>query len=327
MFRLIRSIAALIMITACTGRIEISQLPSLDGKGLSGLYSAQIGNNLYVAGGCNFPDAPLIEGGKKKFYDDIMMLDGEKWVTVGHLPAPSAYAAYLATGGGLLMMGGANDSGSMDCVWFFDGATVTERPSLPKPLEQAACCGSDGKIYLVGGLSNGEPSRDVLVFGNDEWKTVATLPVPVVQGIAVVEEGCLRVWGGFDPSAKEALKGGYALNLSTGEWSALAVDVTFTGSAQSGCYAAGGCDAEIFTAALNLPKEKIREYQSRPVDYYRFRGELRKYEGGRWKMVAKSAHLARAGAAIAEYQGDIISIGGELKPGVRSSEVWRIKVK
>ena len=327
MFRFIRPIIVLFMITACNGREDVSQLPSLDGKGLSGLYAAQIGEKLYVAGGCNFPDAPLIEGGKKKFYDDILMLDGERWVTVGHLPAPSAYAAYLATNGGMLIMGGANASGSMDCVWFFDGATVTERPSLPKPLEQAAWCKSDGKIYLAGGLSDGEPSRDVLVCGNDGWKTVAVLPAPVVQGIAVVEDGHLLVWGGFDPSTNEALKGGFSLNLTTGEWSALAADVTFAGSAPLGYYAAGGCDAEILTAALHLPKEKIREYQSRPIDYYRFRGELRKYECGCWRVVAKSEHLARAGAALAEYQGDIVSIGGELKPGVRSPEVWRVKVK
>lgn len=315
------------MIAACNGGMEVSQLPSLDGKGLSGLYAAQIENRLYAAGGCNFPDAPLIEGGKKKFYDDIMMLDGEKWVTAGHLPAPSAYASYLATDGGLLIMGGANALGSMDCVWLFDGVKIREQPSLPKPLEQAAWCKSEGKIYLAGGLSDGVPSREVLVCGNDGWKTAAVLPVPVVQGIAMVEDGCLLVWGGFNPDTNEALTGGYSLNLVTGKWSALEADVTFTGSAPLGFFAAGGCDAEILTSALHLPKEKIREYQSRNVDYYRFRGELKKYEGGCWRTVTKSSHLARAGAALAEYQGDIVSIGGELKPGVRSPEVWRVKVR
>ena len=47
-------------------------------KGVSACYAGTIGDCLLMAGGCNFPEKPVAEGGKKRYYRGIYMarLDG-----------------------------------------------------------------------------------------------------------------------------------------------------------------------------------------------------------------------------------------------------------
>lgn len=317
----------MLLLLACGRSIEVVQLPSLPGIGLSGLYAGEIDGTLYVAGGCNFPDKPVTEGGKKVFYSDVWKLSDGNWTLAGQLPEPSAYGAYVATAEGLMILGGANDEGSMDSAWMLTADGVTRLPALPRPLEQAAWCSYDGAIYLAGGMSCGTPSLEVFRLKDGQWTVAATLPRPLVQGIACADEGRLNVFGGFDPVAKEAVKGGYAISLADGSISELDADVTFVGSAALDGLACGGCDADVFTHALNLPAEEVREYQLQPVEYYNFRGQLLEYTLNGWAPVTAHPALARAGAALAEYQGGHVSVGGELKPGIRTPEVWMIKSK
>lgn len=324
--RLLLAISVLLL-SACGRQQDVVQLPSLPGIGLSGLYAGEIDGALYVAGGCNFPDKPVAEGGSKAFYSDIWKLSGEEWTAAGHLPQASAYAAYLATDGGLLIMGGANASGTLDCVWLFDGSGVKELPSLPKPIEQMAWCCNGSTVYLAGGMSCGNPSLEVFKWENGQWSTAAMLPRPLVQGIACIEGGRLCVFGGFDPLAKVAVKGGFAISLENGGITELQADVTFVGSAALDGFACGGCDADVFTHALNLPPEEVRDYQLQPVEYYRFRAQLLSFGADGWSMVAEHPALARAGAALARWQDGLVSVGGELKPGIRTPEAWMIKTE
>lgn len=40
-------------------------------KGVSACYAGHIGSTLIMAGGCNFPDKPVAEGGTKRYYRGI----------------------------------------------------------------------------------------------------------------------------------------------------------------------------------------------------------------------------------------------------------------
>ena len=317
-----------LLLLSCTGGEKVIRMPSLDGIGLSGHYAGRIGERLFVAGGCNFPDKPLTEGGRKAFHDEIWALGDKGWDLMGTLPEPSAYGAYFCSDDGILIMGGANAGGTLDKVWLLSSENGVEQLApLPKPLEQAAWYSNGGSIFLAGGLSNGETSLDVLEYGDGNWNVVGTLPRPIVQGVATMSGEELCIWGGYDPLAGQAVTGACVLNLRTGEWSFREADVTFVGSAALDGYAIGGCDPQIFTTALALSGEELNNYQMQPADYYRFRGELLQFRNGGWTRVASSPHLARAGAAAAFWQDGIVSIGGELKPGVRTPEVWMITLK
>lgn len=317
----------MLLLLACGRSIEVVQLPSLPGIGLSGLYAGEIDGALYVAGGCNFPDKPVTEGGKKAFYSDVWKLSGEEWVKAGELPEPCAYGAYISTDEGLMILGGANAEGTMDSAWMLTAEGISALPALPKPLEQAAWCSYDGAIYLAGGMSCGAPSLEVFKFADGTWSVAGMLPRPLVQGIVCADEGMLNIFGGFDPTQKEAVKGGYSITLANGSMAEINADVTFVGSASLDGLACGGCDADVFTYALNLPAEQVREYQLQPVEYYKIRGQLLEYTLSGWTQVVEHPALARAGAALAEYQGGLVSAGGELKPGIRCPEVWMIKTR
>jgi hypothetical protein len=67
---------------ACSGQSDASEisLEKMHGfptentgflKGVSALYAGVIEGNLLIAGGCNFPDIPVADGGKKAYYRDI----------------------------------------------------------------------------------------------------------------------------------------------------------------------------------------------------------------------------------------------------------------
>ena len=226
-----------------------------------------------------------------------------------------------------MILGGANAEGSMDSAWLLDTDGVSELPALPKPLEQAAWCSYDGAIYLAGGISCGSPSLEIFKLVDGTWSVAGMLPRPLVQGIACIEGGSLCVFGGFDPIAKEAVKSGFAISLENGGITELQADVTFVGSAAIDGLACGGCDADVFTHALNLPPEEVRDYQLQPVEYYRFRAQLLKFGADGWSMVAEHPAFARAGAALARWQDGFVSVGGELKPGIRTPEVWMIKTE
>jgi len=306
----------------------VSMLPSMDGAGLSGLYAGEVGGSIIIAGGCNFPDKPVTEGGKKRFYSEIYSLEGDGWKNIGHLPEPSAYGACLTVDEGLLILGGANSEGTSDAQWLITEEGVSEYGLLPKPLEQAAWCTCDGDICLAGGLSNGITSEEVYRMKEGVWSVAAILPRPIVQGVATYQRGILTIWGGYDPVTKEALKCGYSLNTD-GVWSETPADVTFVGSVCLDGYAAGGCDADVFTSAIRLSSpDQIREYQSQPVEYYKIRGRILHFdpETFSWVEVAESEHLARAGAAISRQGDYLICAGGEVKPGIRSPEVCRIRL-
>lgn len=329
--RLLLAISVLLL-SACGRQQDVVQLPSLPGIGLSGLYAGEIDGALYAAGGCNFPDKPVTEGGSKAFYSDIWKLSpstssGTGWSVVGQLPQPSAYGAYITTGEGLMILGGANSDGTLDAVWLVTADGVRELQALPKPLEQMAWCCNGSTVYLAGGMSCGKPSLEVFKWENGQWSTAAMLPRPLVQGIACIEGGRLCVFGGYDPLAKEAVKGGFAISLENGGITELQADVTFVGSAALDGFACGGCDADVFTHALNLPPEEVRDYQLQPVEYYRFRSQLLSFGADGWSMVAEHPALARAGAALARWQDGLVSVGGELKPGIRTPEAWMIKTE
>ncbi|MCK5280240.1 MAG: hypothetical protein KAK04_16915, partial [Cyclobacteriaceae bacterium] len=58
---------------------EIAPIPAALGEeiqhGLAAPFAGFSNGAIIVAGGCNFPDAPVYEGGIKKYYNDIFVYD------------------------------------------------------------------------------------------------------------------------------------------------------------------------------------------------------------------------------------------------------------
>ena len=219
-------------------QFKISDLPQLTvGDSLQGVaapFAGVVGSQLVVAGGCNFPDTPAAEGGQKRFYSDIFVLDAadpHMWEPMGELPKPLAYGATVAVPEGLVCIGGTSDGKTSESGVFLlkpQNPRTSEPqnlPSLPAGLDQHAAAYHNGVIYVAGGQSDGKPNRSIfaLEYGKDAKKWVemfqTTDDEARLQPCLVVQNGAtdpeLFLFGGFDPATKKCSEKGIAWNLKT----------------------------------------------------------------------------------------------------------------
>ena len=168
-------------------RIFKSKTPQLDSayaKGVSGHIAGELlPGQLVMAGGCNFPDRPAREGGAKRYYSEIYLADyldamytaceakaselDMGWKPVGHLPQPTAYAAFQQYFSQLIVAGGQSEAGELRDAYIMElsdslGVEISPLPSLPEPRSGMASALIGDVLYLIGGRVNGKLSNTVL---------------------------------------------------------------------------------------------------------------------------------------------------------------------
>lgn len=323
------------LFTACTQPAMHSLPPIPDAayaKGVSAPFCGLLSGNLVVAGGANFPDKPLLEGGAKRVYDDIWQLKGAEWKHLGHLPDSTAYGATFGTPDGLVLAGGNVCGSTTDKVYLLksDG-TLISLPPLPVPVEQAAPAQADGFLYLVGG-NNVFRCRE----GEWEWSRLATLPMPLTQPVAFVHSDALYLWGGFNAQTLEVPADGWKLSLQDPAqgWKAapgIPDGGTFVGSAgtvlpDGRLAVVGGVNRDIFARALhNTPEDRIPYLSKEPWEYH-FRSAVYAFDpiAEAWSLLADDPACALAGPGLCASGHSLYVAGGELKPGVRSPRIFTL---
>lgn len=276
-----------------THMITWTKLPDLPGIGISAPFAGAHNHRLLVAGGCNFPDKPVAEGGKKKYYDTIYTLDMTRgtdaaWQENGALPRPVAYGASVSTPQGLVCIGGNNEKSSLTDVWLLHWNLVTGKteitplPSLPLPMDNTAAAGIGNKVYAAGGNIDGKAGNALYCLDLEQpekgWQTLSPFPGParvqLVMASGLTPEGwCLFIAGGFQPVihdnpatvSTEML----SYNPATGQWKKVSSlpspndgePYTLTG----GCSVAlddttllfaGGVNYQRFLSALDRDRQK-----------------------------------------------------------------------
>ena len=217
-------VLSLIILTACTEtqkeqsmKIDITTLTTqgLQGdlqKGVSASYAALIDDNLLVAGGCNFPDKLGFEGGKKVFYDEILLFNKtqNQWQTIGKLPEAAAYGVSVAIPDGYLWIGGQTATNSLANCYKVQyskekALTLTSFPALPEPLDNFSGASVGSKVFVAGGNASGKASNKVFYINtatDKEWKQLPDFPgdarvQPVLAAIEKDNDTLLYVLGGF----------------------------------------------------------------------------------------------------------------------------------
>lgn len=187
--------------------------------GISAPFTGISNGELLVAGGCNFPDKPAAEGGRKRYYKEIYaynLTEPSRWRKVGDLPCPLAYGASVTTPKGIVWIAGNNDKGSSRQVllinWDANGQrpTITELPALPVPADNLAATYADGTLYATGGnkpsgFSNALFSLQLIPSPQHEWVRLPDFPGPIrVQPILTAQQSAegmrLYLAGGFQPA-------------------------------------------------------------------------------------------------------------------------------
>ena len=318
-------IVAVMLFASCensengTASVTIYPFPSAtDGteKGLSAVYAGIIDDNMFFMGGCNFPELPAAEGGKKQFYKAIytapIPTDNDtllQWQKIGEIDEASAYGVSVSMLGGIVCVGGNNGKKSLSTanIIMVDKdsmeVTINPLPDLPVALDNMGGAALDTMIFVAGGNANGIPSNRVFLldFTNlqQEWIELPPFPgSPRVQPVCAVmttpEEGkSLYIWGGFstatsltEPSVSPT---GYRYSFKKGEWREISSPMVgesevFLGGAAVAAINdtmtafVGGVNQDIFLKALQREKAiKEAVSQSDTITEQLLRQEVREY--------------------------------------------------
>ena len=331
-------------LVAChTETMKVTELKSIPdaayAKGVSAPFCGVVGDALVVAGGANFPDKSLLEGGAKRVYADIWAHTDGEWAHVGVLPDSTAYGATFAVDGALVLAGGNVCGVTTDKVYELtlqDGAAVLRAlPPLPEPMEQCGWTRDGDRLYLVGGV--GTTAVYACTIGEYVWTRLADLPEPLVQPVAFASGGSLYVWGGFNPETLEVSDKGLVIPAEEPEslWReapSIPDGGTFVGATgatlPNGLLAVvGGVNRAIFARALhNTPEDRIPYLSKEPAEY-QFRQAVYIFDpaSGAWTLLGADPACALAGPGVAvRPAGGLYVAGGELKPGVRSPRIFSL---
>ena len=291
-------------------RIFEAKTPQLDpayAKGVSGHIAGEPRQGqLVMAGGCNFPDRPAREGGAKRYYSEIYIADylgafnlacetkaselDMGWKLVGHLPHPTAYAAFQLYDDQLIVAGGQSAAGDLSDAYIIQlsdslDVEITPLPSLPEPRSGMASALIKNVLYLIGGRVNGKLSNTVLSLDlsspQKEWREETPYPhspfLKLVAAIPLYERGSssyvpylyLGVMGAFtgvdEPDQRVQADVTYmTYTPQTKQWQTykIAPDDPIAAHGFGGGYAfryeasfSGGVRADLFVTALQREKD------------------------------------------------------------------------
>lgn len=368
----------------CHNYFEIKHLKELnisDCQGVSGHFAGISNDALIVAGGCNFPQTPAAQGGKKVFYNNIFVLDKPlseyaEWQKCDTLPTPTAYGISITTPEGVVCIGGTNGTRSSAQVLLINYQNETIKTKgltpLPIPLENMAGAYGNGYIYIAGGQSNGKNSNATFrikltdLINQKNWEQLPDFPGKSrIQPTAAIQSNAngysFYLMGGFAPATDSEQcfihTNGIVFCPKENRWQAtseIAMN-TFESNALIGASAttvgnshiifAGGVNKTIFERALNRPfikknttendsitkqiNKEDSEYLTHPATWYKFNNELLIYNTitDTWAYEKQNNSFAKAGATMVTYNGHLLLVGGENKPGVRSNEIIDITIK
>lgn len=317
--------------------IKWSRLPDLpDAEGFAGSYAGVHGGALLVAGGANFPEKPMWEGGAKRWTDRVFVLPGpeEGWREPARLPKPMGYGASACLPHGVLLVGGSNAGGALNDVCLLswkDGAlSCTEWPSLPVALTGHAAAVLDGVVYVMGGsLETGEQDAEARMWKLDAarlcrgWQECEPLPgrgrflhQMAAAGDAVYVLGGIGVApGGEGRMVRDMLRDAWSYTIDRG-WRRLA-DLPYSVAAaptpapvrDGRVYLFGGDDASV----KGFTPQNHPGFHSQSLCYTIAADE--------WTACG-SVPAARAVLPCAFWNGLAVIVNGEQRPGKRSNQVW-----
>jgi N-acetylneuraminic acid mutarotase len=330
----------LLLVTSSAVADEWKQLPSLPGElGLSGSFAGVSNGVLLVAGGTNFPGKMPWEGGAKAWYDTVYMLErpGGEWKVLGKLSSGLGYGVSAIQQGGLICAGGSDGQRHLrDVVRLerHDGRLRTiKMPSMPKAVANACGAIVGNTLYVAGGIERPEATRATadawaldLESTKYEWREIEPMPgsgrmlsVAAAVGDAFyVVSGAELSAGSDGKPVRRYLKTGFRNRPREG-WKPIADAPRPVVAAPSpapadavGFYVLGGDDG----TQVDRAPDAHRGFGTTILRYNRATDT--------WTDVGKTP-APRVTTPCVLWNKMWVVPGGEIRPGVRSPEVWSWK--
>ena len=340
------------MLCIAQNRISVSPAQPME-RAVSGHYAGWIQGELATYGGCNFPNVPCADGGEKVYYP-------RAYGASVQVPGGAVYIGGMDSTGST---GECNFINVADGASSQFASLPKPLDNFAATYYDGMLWVAGGQS---NGMPNKDIYAIPFPCDNKEWTTVATLPdecrlQPCVTVQNTASGYALFVFGGYQPKAdgieaKVHTDGVYISvaelkkgNTASSQWKrtspALAwsdsitedkrgqlmqaiVGSTCSSVGYSHVLFFGGVDHDIFLSAIEGKQDS--QYLRHAPEWYNFRKDVLTYHTitDSWGLLPGNSLLARAGACLTtEVGGKGWSYsGGELMPGVRSTNVTHIEV-
>ncbi len=136
-----------------------------DRHGLAGMFAGVSRQALLCAGGTNFPDQPLAQGGKKVWHGRVFVLESPDgpWQVAGQLPRPNAYGISAVWRDAVIVAGGGDATANFREAWLmrWNGRQLGFEPLPALPVTTANGCGAvvGDILYVAGGQETPNSTR------------------------------------------------------------------------------------------------------------------------------------------------------------------------
>ncbi len=333
-------------------------------SGLAGAFTGASGDLMWIAGGSNFSNGLPWEGGSKLFHDTVYFFQRNKngmdlLPVRGRLPVALAYGTSIAWKNGVVCVGGQNQSGFSNKVFF--AYIKTGKPSLqykilpdlPAGLANASGVLYQHTLYIAGGETVDGPtdhflSLDISTEGA-KWKMLPKLPVAVSHAIMVVQSNgkdtSLYLVGGRRKDISgisEFYAAVYHYDFITASWQTCS-SMPYALSAHTGIafegnriLIFGGDKGAVFNKVEktlvaigkeNDPRQKaalVKIKNELQNSHPGFSREILSYHTvtGKWELSDVLPFPAPVTTTAFIWNRSIIIPSGEVKAGIRSPEIW-----
>lgn len=321
--------------------------------GTAGLLYGSLENKyIVVGGGANFPEESVLNGGAKKTYSDIYMLEDKNGTleVVEHINWENelGYGASITTTNGIYYIGGSSNPEADDDILFItlknNKLNVEKIGDLPFTLQNGVAVYKDNKLYIITGKQSGKGSDKVYEYDLDTKETKELAPVPNqasrTQAVAQLLNGNIYVFSGGDATA---YTDGYKYDFANNTWDQVSdVALNNEGISLLGAVSVklneqemlviGGFNKAVYDDAVynlgNLQEEALADFRAGyfGADPYEFdwNSKILIYncESNTWKTIGDVPFDAPCGEGLILIGNKIYSINGEIKPGVRTDKMY-----
>jgi N-acetylneuraminate epimerase len=284
-----------------------------------------------------------------------------------NLPQAIGYSANVSTSKGLLVIGGENEIGELKTVYLIgeENGQVKILPfkNLPLPVTATSAVEIDGKIYLAGGTSGNQASKSLFCLEQineaSEWKRMPDMPLALSNAVIVSQydgtEHCVFVLGGrfknpndvtttfsskvlkYQPSRKYwSIVGDLKSNLSVLPFAA----GTGVAVKEGRILMIGGDEGTTFNkieqfnhniqSAEGIAKTELTNQKNELLtNHSGFSKRVLLYNvlSNECEEIALLQDFAQVTTSAFYHKKDIIIPSGEIKPGIRTPKITRMKLK
>ncbi len=317
-----------------------SKLPSLpNDEGFAGMFAGTSNGALIVAGGANIPKDKWSDVFQKVWHDTIFVLDtpNGKWKSEFRLPRPRGYGLAISANNSLMCFGGSDATRHYSdsfCLEWVDGRIITKPlPSLPIPC--ANTCGAlvQRIVYIAGGIEMPPSTTAMHNFWSLDldakelaWKELPTWPGPErMLAVAGASHDAFYLFSGTSLSSNSAqkpvrtyLRDAYRYKSNEG-WTRIS-DLPRSAVAAPSPAASIGSKLIVYSGddGVNVAFNPINAHPGFPRD-----GLVYDVASDSW-TVQDNGPFSRATASTVVWQNDYVVPSGEVRPRVRTPEVWSL---